>query len=403
MQGALEAAAGDRAPPSSTKRFSSRTRSSSSIRQRASSIFWLSTNSALPDARTLNNINGSSGHHQLRARAVAVRRLTRRSTGRALAAAHAASSTCVLLAGVAFMFYPVMRGYYIGQIQIWIDVLFTAACLSWVTGRPLLAGVLIGLAATIKPQLGLFLVWGVLWRQWPFVWGALASDSRRRSHFARAFRPAQSRRVSARALVHRQPRRDLLSRTSPSTDCSTGWSFRTSITFEFEDQPVRALQRPRGEPHTGGDAISPVHRAEERRDRPRAEAGHLRLRLARDLRHDLVAGRLGASLRHHATAVRDRACRSSRLAAGPASPRPGTALLIASWVLIGNYLAFLDVFKSSWLNVLQSPMLAGGLLLVLLYRHAAGSGAEAASACRTRLKSGPSCHARDDHCPLPSY
>ena len=64
----------------------------------------------------------------------------------------------VLLAGAAFMFYPIVRAYFLGQIQIWIDVLFTAACLSWITGRPLLAGVLIGFTATIKPQLGLFLV-----------------------------------------------------------------------------------------------------------------------------------------------------------------------------------------------------------------------------------------------------
>ena len=54
-------------------------------------------------------------------------------------------------------------------------------------------------------------------------------------------------------------------------------------------------------------------------------------------------------------------------------PDTGTALLIASWVLIGNYFAFLNVFKSSWLNVLQSPMLAGGLLLALLYLKLQGA------------------------------
>ncbi len=37
------------------------------------------------------------------------------------------------------------------------------------------------------------------------------------------------------------------------------------------------------------------------------------------------------------------------------------ALLAVSWVLVGNHFPFFAVFKHSWLNVLQSHILLGGL------------------------------------------
>lgn len=75
-------------------------------------------------------------------------------------------------AGCAFLFYPLMRAHVLGQIQLWIDLLFTLAVLMWVLDRRMLAGVLVGLACAIKPQLGLVVVWALLWRQTGFVAGA---------------------------------------------------------------------------------------------------------------------------------------------------------------------------------------------------------------------------------------
>lgn len=76
-----------------------------------------------------------------------------------------------LAAGAAFLFYPTVRAALLGQIQLWIDLLFTGALILWVVNRRLLAGVLIGLACTLKPQLGLLLLWGLLWREPGFVLG----------------------------------------------------------------------------------------------------------------------------------------------------------------------------------------------------------------------------------------
>ncbi len=63
----------------------------------------------------------------------------------------------------------------LGQIQIWIDLAVTLACLLWWTGHRGAAGVLIGLACAIKPQFGMLLLWALLWRRWDFVAGFLAA------------------------------------------------------------------------------------------------------------------------------------------------------------------------------------------------------------------------------------
>jgi hypothetical protein len=71
----------------------------------------------------------------------------------------------------AVVFYPVIRAGVLGQIQLWIDLLFCCALICWTLGWRLIAGLIIGVAATIKPQLGLLLLWGLLWNEWRFVSG----------------------------------------------------------------------------------------------------------------------------------------------------------------------------------------------------------------------------------------
>lgn len=46
----------------------------------------------------------------------------------------------------ALAFPPVTRGLQLGQIQIWLDFAFTAACVLLVRGRPFAAGALLLLA-----------------------------------------------------------------------------------------------------------------------------------------------------------------------------------------------------------------------------------------------------------------
>lgn len=71
------------------------------------------------------------------------------------------------VAGVVF--FPLIFAYDVGQLQAWINGLFIAAAIAWLLGRPAAAGVLIGLVCLLKPQFGLFLLWGLLRREWRFA------------------------------------------------------------------------------------------------------------------------------------------------------------------------------------------------------------------------------------------
>jgi hypothetical protein len=71
--------------------------------------------------------------------------------------------------GLALTFYPIVKAYTLGQIQVWINAIFALALLCWATRRPAASGFLIGVVTLIKPHFGLFLVWGVLRRAWSFA------------------------------------------------------------------------------------------------------------------------------------------------------------------------------------------------------------------------------------------
>ncbi len=64
-----------------------------------------------------------------------------------------------------------MKAFDLGQVQVWINALFALSALSWLSGRKRLAGILIGMICLLKPQFSLFLVWGLLRREWRFLAG----------------------------------------------------------------------------------------------------------------------------------------------------------------------------------------------------------------------------------------
>jgi hypothetical protein len=97
--------------------------------------------------------------------------LFRRPSGVALPLA---SAMAVIAFAATFLFYPLVRAHLLGQIQLWIDLLFTLTALCWLLQRRLAAGFLIGLACTIKPQMGLLLLWGLAWREHRFAIGIVA-------------------------------------------------------------------------------------------------------------------------------------------------------------------------------------------------------------------------------------
>jgi len=67
----------------------------------------------------------------------------------------------ILLALLLFTFYPVVKAGTLGQIQVWLNALFAVAILCYMTGRETLAGILLGIMASIKPQYALFVLWGL--------------------------------------------------------------------------------------------------------------------------------------------------------------------------------------------------------------------------------------------------
>ncbi len=83
----------------------------------------------------------------------------------------------ILAAGYTFTYFPILRGLLLGQVQTVIVALFCGALLSYVHGRKASAGVLIGLACTIKPQLGFLLLWGLLRKEFRFVGWALLTGA----------------------------------------------------------------------------------------------------------------------------------------------------------------------------------------------------------------------------------
>jgi len=72
-------------------------------------------------------------------------------------------------------FYPLMKAYGLGQIQMWVNCALVGAILAWVKGRAALAGALTGITALIKPQYSLLVLWGAWRRDWRFFIGALCT------------------------------------------------------------------------------------------------------------------------------------------------------------------------------------------------------------------------------------
>jgi alpha-1,2-mannosyltransferase len=75
---------------------------------------------------------------------------------------------------LSLTFYPVTRGFVLGQIQTWLTCLFATALLAWLYRREGLAGAIIGAMVCVKPQLAVLLVWGAVQRRRSFVIAAAA-------------------------------------------------------------------------------------------------------------------------------------------------------------------------------------------------------------------------------------
>ena len=76
--------------------------------------------------------------------------------------------TALLVAGFTLTFYPVVKGFTLGQIQTWINLSLAGALLAWTAGGEARGGVLAALPCLVKPQYGILLLWGLTRRHWRF-------------------------------------------------------------------------------------------------------------------------------------------------------------------------------------------------------------------------------------------
>jgi alpha-1,2-mannosyltransferase len=77
----------------------------------------------------------------------------------------------LVVGGATFLFFPMTYGYLLGQLQVWNNALFVFACLAWALDKRIAAGILIGMICLFKPQLSIFVLWGLLRREWGFLLG----------------------------------------------------------------------------------------------------------------------------------------------------------------------------------------------------------------------------------------
>jgi len=80
----------------------------------------------------------------------------------------------LLVIAFALTFYPAVKAFTLGQIQVWINGLFALALLCWIAGRKAACGALVGLICLIKPHYGVFLLWAAVRREWGFALAGVA-------------------------------------------------------------------------------------------------------------------------------------------------------------------------------------------------------------------------------------
>lgn len=75
---------------------------------------------------------------------------------------------------MALTFYPVVKAFTLGQIQSWINAVVAVSVLAWLRGKRWQVGIGVGLISLIKPHYGILMLWGALRREWSFLAAASA-------------------------------------------------------------------------------------------------------------------------------------------------------------------------------------------------------------------------------------
>lgn len=100
-----------------------------------------------------------------------------RALGGAVAPGSGAERAARLAIAAAFglAFYPLIKAYTLGQMQVVVNAAFAAFLCCWLAGRRVAAGVLVALMAAVKPQYALFALWGLVRGEWRFAASAVVA------------------------------------------------------------------------------------------------------------------------------------------------------------------------------------------------------------------------------------
>jgi alpha-1,2-mannosyltransferase len=89
------------------------------------------------------------------------------------------SATWPLIAGGACMaaiFFPLLKGFSLGNVQLILNAMIVALLLAWRFEHKALCGVLVGMMSTYKPHYGILLLWALACEQYRFAayaWGTI--------------------------------------------------------------------------------------------------------------------------------------------------------------------------------------------------------------------------------------
>jgi len=75
----------------------------------------------------------------------------------------------LIVAILTLAFYPFIKGFTLGQVQLWINAAFALALLLFALNRRAASGILIGVLSLLKPHYGLISLWGARNRDWRFA------------------------------------------------------------------------------------------------------------------------------------------------------------------------------------------------------------------------------------------
>lgn len=78
-----------------------------------------------------------------------------------------------IIAIMTLAFYPFVKGFTLGQVQLWINAAFALALLLFALQWRIASGLVVGVLSLLKPHYGLVVLWGLRNREWRFAGAVL--------------------------------------------------------------------------------------------------------------------------------------------------------------------------------------------------------------------------------------